>query len=98
VLLTIAATGQSAAVDQVLKLTVQWDKGSVVSKTIPTLQVVVNSPLRPGTAIHDHTFKALHDLGADFGRLGPLAALSKTGCGRTRPACGRKNFMGLFPD
>ena len=30
------------------QLSIHWDKPVVVSKSIPTLQVVVNPPLRPG--------------------------------------------------
>ena len=39
------------------KVTVNWDKVVTVSKTTPTLQVVVNPPLRRGTKIHDRVFK-----------------------------------------
>ena len=38
------------------------------SKATPTLPVLVNSPLRRGTKIHDGVFQALHDLGADYVR------------------------------
>ncbi|HYW47826.1 MAG TPA: hypothetical protein VE959_33470, partial [Bryobacteraceae bacterium] len=53
------------------KVTVNWDKVVTVSKTTPTLQVVVNPPLRRGTQIHDRVFQALHDLGADDVRYVP---------------------------
>ena len=33
---------------QPLQLTIHWDKVTVVSNNTPTLQVVVNPPLRPG--------------------------------------------------
>jgi hypothetical protein len=49
----------------------RWDAVSQVSKTTPTLQVVVNPPLRRGSAIHDAAFRALHDLGADYVRYVP---------------------------
>ena len=50
---------------------IRWDAVSAVSKTIPTLQVVVNPLLRRGSAIHDSAFRALHDLGAEFVRYVP---------------------------
>lgn len=52
-------------------LEIRWDAVSQVSKTIPTLQVVVNPPLRRGSAIHDAAFRALRDLGADYVRYVP---------------------------
>jgi hypothetical protein len=50
---------------------VDWSKVVRESKTIATLQVVVNPPLRRGTAIHDRTFEELHKLGADYVRYVP---------------------------
>jgi hypothetical protein len=52
-------------------LDIRWDAVSQVSKTTPTLQVVVNPPLRRGSAIHDSVFRALHDLGAEYVRYVP---------------------------
>jgi len=64
------APPQQAAV-QKAKVTVNWDKVLTVSKTTPTLQVVVNPPLRRGSQIHDRVFQALHELGADDVRYVP---------------------------
>ena len=61
------------------KVPVQWDKVTRVSKTIPTLQVVVNPPLRRGSAIHDNAFKALRDLQADYVRYVPWLPYPKLG-------------------
>ena len=36
-----------------------WDKVVAISKTTPTLQVVVMPPLRRGSKIHDRVFQAL---------------------------------------
>jgi hypothetical protein len=52
-------------------LDIRWDAVSAVSKTIPTLQVVVNPPLRRGSAIHDSVFRALAGLGAEYVRYVP---------------------------
>jgi hypothetical protein len=46
----------SVAQDQAIKITVRWDKVVRVSQTTPTLQVVVNPPLRRGTPLHDNAF------------------------------------------
>ena len=50
---------------------VDWAKVEFVSRTIPTLQVVVNPLLRRGSPIHDQTFQALRDLQADDVRFVP---------------------------
>ncbi len=61
------------------KLTVSWDKVVSVSKTTPTLQVVVNPPLRRGSAIHDGAFKSLRDLQADYVRYVPWLPYPRLG-------------------
>jgi hypothetical protein len=52
-------------------LTADWDKTIRVSRSNPTLQVVVNPPLRRGSTIHDPVYAALHELGADDVRYVP---------------------------
>jgi hypothetical protein len=60
---TTPAAATSVAVD--------WTKVVQTSRTTPTLQVVVNPPLRRGNVVHDGAFAALRDLGADFVRYVP---------------------------
>ncbi|MGD0010547.1 MAG: glycosyl hydrolase family 39 [Terriglobia bacterium] len=67
------------------KVTVNWDKVVTVSKTTPTLQVVVNPPLRRGTKIHDRVFQALHELGADYVRYVPWLPYPKLGVAELEP-------------
>jgi hypothetical protein len=67
------------------KVTVSWDKVTRVSQTTPTLQVVVNPPLRRGTAVHDNAFKALRDLGADYVRYVPWMPYPKLGVAALEP-------------
>jgi hypothetical protein len=64
-LLTCAAAAQEP------KLTVDWDKVVLVSRTTPTLQVVVNPPLRQGNPLSAAAYKALKELGADYVRYVP---------------------------
>ena len=68
-----------------VSVTVKWDKVITVSKTTPTLQVVVNPPLRRGTKIHDRVFQALHELGADFVRYVPWLPYPKLGVAELEP-------------
>ncbi len=64
-----AVTGLPA--QQAPQITIHWDKITVVSKSIPTLQVVVNPPLRPGQALSAASYKAVKELGADYVRYVP---------------------------
>ena len=52
-------------------LKIDWNKVVVISRSTPTLQVVVNPELLRGAKLHDPSFKALHDLGADYVRYVP---------------------------
>jgi len=70
--ISTAATLAAALISPVLvaaqtaspNISVQWEHVLRVSNTTPTLQVVVNPPLRRGSAIHDRAFQALRDLSA----------------------------------
>jgi hypothetical protein len=53
------------------KVKIAWEKTVVVSKSTPTLQVVTNPMLNPGSPIHDGAFGALKALGADYVRYVP---------------------------
>ena len=50
---------------------VDWNSIDAVSRTTPTLQVVVNPQLRRGAKMHDRAYDALHNLGADYVRYVP---------------------------
>jgi hypothetical protein len=70
VLLGVYAAGaQSPAKPAEVK--VNWAKAITVSKSTPTLQVVVNPQLLRGAKLHDPSFAALHALGADYVRYVP---------------------------
>jgi hypothetical protein len=67
------------------KVEVSWDKVTSTSRTTPTLQVVVNPPLRRGTPVHDNAHKALADLGADYVRYVPWLPYPKLGVAELEP-------------
>ena len=67
------------------KFVVHWDKVVRTSQTTPTLQVVVNPPLRRGTPVHDEAFKALRDLGADYLRYVPWLPYPRLGVAELEP-------------
>ena len=68
VLTGIASTGACFAQQPPIKVAFDWEKTVVVSKSTPTLQVVTNPMLNPGSPIHDGLFAALKSLGADYVR------------------------------
>jgi hypothetical protein len=62
-----------------------WDNVLTVSKTTPTLQVVVMPPLRRGSKIHDRVFEALRDLGAEDVRYVPWLPYPKLAVAELEP-------------
>lgn len=79
----LAATAAGVASAQTLK--VSWDHVDRISKTTPTLQVVVNPPLRRGSKIHDRVFSDLSKLGADYVRYVPWLPYPKLGVAELQP-------------
>lgn len=88
--LGLIASGALQAQDQPVKLKIDWGKIVRVSQTAPTLQVVVNPPLRRGTSVHDNAYKALHDLGADYVRYVPWLPYPKLGIPELEPPANGK--------
>jgi len=85
ILFLCLASGLNFTASAQPKLTVNWDKQVIVSKTIPTLQVVVNPPLRRGASIHDASFKALKDLGCEYVRFVPWLPYPRLGVAELEP-------------
>lgn len=66
-----AAAGAWSADDPAVALKVDWNKVTGESRTVPTLQVVVNPPLRRGSQISGRVYEELRRLGADYVRYVP---------------------------
>ncbi len=73
-------------------LTVQWNKQELISSSTPTLQVVVNPPLRRGAALHDPAFAALKNLQADYVRFVPWLPYPQLGVAELEPPANGKSF------
>src|ERR1700761_5278781 len=67
------------------EVTVDWNKTVIVSKSTPTLQVVVNPMLRPGSPIHDGAYQAVKQLGADYVRYVPWLPYPRLGVAELEP-------------
>jgi hypothetical protein len=88
--LIVTAPHSSSAQDAPNSVTIQWQQVTRVSKTSPTLQVVVNPLLRRGTQVHDNAFRALHELQADYVRYVPWLPYPKLGVAELDPPKERK--------
>lgn len=64
---------------------VNWNRVMAVSKSTATLQVVVNPPLRRGSAIHDRVFQGLKDLKCDYVRYVPWLPYPRLGVAELEP-------------
>ncbi|MDE3181640.1 MAG: glycosyl hydrolase family 39 [Acidobacteriota bacterium] len=85
---------------QTCTVTAHWDHVAGLSKTLATLQVVVNPPLRRGSPIHDRVFDALRGLGADNVRYVPWLPYPKLAVAELKPPANGKtswNFSLIDP-
>lgn len=73
VLLSLVPVSQVYAVhsSKIEEISIDWKSVICVSKTTPTLQVVVTPPLRRGSRLHDRIFGELRSLQADYVRYVP---------------------------
>lgn len=77
---------------QPVTITPHWNNVVGVSEATPTLQVVVNPPLRRGSSIHNQAFQALHDLGANYVRFVPWLPYPKLAVAELKPPANGKTF------
>ncbi len=71
---------------------INWNNTVSVSKTTPTLQLVENPMVRPGSSIHKQTFTALKNLGADYVRYVPWFPYPKMAVAELKPPASDKTF------
>ena len=67
------------------KIVAYWDQTERISRTTPTLQVVVNPPLRRGSPIHDRAFAELRKLDANYVRYVPWLPYPKLAVAELEP-------------
>jgi hypothetical protein len=88
--LTCVVTAAMLHGQEASKLGINWSKTTVVSKSTPTLQVVVNPPLRPGEPLSTGSYKAVKELGADYVRYVPWLPYPKLGVAELEPPTAQK--------
>lgn len=86
VLLAFGLTSPEGCSQENGKVTANWEKVIRISQTTPTLQVVVNPPLRRGSAIHDRVFQALRDIQCDYVRYVPWLPYPRLGVAELEPS------------
>ena len=92
VLVIVAATSCKQAPQQAaqpqqedVKAAIDWGKTTIVSRSTPTLQVVVNPPLEHGKPLSTAAYAALKDLGADYVRYVPWLPYPRLGVAELEP-------------
>ncbi|MGC8548841.1 MAG: GH39 family glycosyl hydrolase [Acidobacteriaceae bacterium] len=80
-----AALGQQPVSSQQPEIKVEWQHKLRVSRSTPTLQVVVNPMLSPGAPLHDGAFDALKKLGANYVRYVPWLPYPKMAVAELKP-------------
>jgi hypothetical protein len=91
----LLATEPAAAASGVPQVTIDWTNTILISRSTPTLQVVVNPPLRRGSAIHDPVFAALRDLGAENVRYVPWLPYPRLTVAELKPPTATATSLGL---
>jgi len=79
------AMAQEPASPPAKTISVDWNQVLRVSQSTPTLQVVTNPMLNPGSPIHDGAFSALKSLGADYVRYVPWLPYPKVAVAELQP-------------
>lgn len=87
-----AALAVCAAASAQQTLSVHWDQKVRISRSTPTLQVVVNPMLERGSPIHDGAFSALQDLGAEYVRYVPWFPYPKMAVAELQPPTAHRTF------
>ena len=87
----IGLVAASLEAQQLPPLTIHWDKVTLVSKSTPTYQVVVNPPLRPGQPLGIAAYKAVKELGADYVRYVPWLPYPRLAVAELEPPTPQKH-------
>ncbi|HEY1686255.1 MAG TPA: hypothetical protein VGG19_15925 [Tepidisphaeraceae bacterium] len=66
-------------------VSIDWNHAEYISRTTPTLQVVVNPPLRRGNVVHDGAYQAVKKLKADYVRYVPWLPYPKLAVAELSP-------------
>jgi hypothetical protein len=94
VVAAVIAAGAASTLhgQQTVQLNIHWDKVTVVSRSTPTLQVVVNPPLRPGEPLNIASYRAVKELGADYVRYVPWSPYPRLAVAELEPPTPQKTL------
>lgn len=85
IVMTFGAVGMAATPTHAPVMQVEWNHTLRISKSTPTLQVVVNPMLSPGSPLHHGAFRALKNLGANYVRYVPWLPYPKMAVAELKP-------------
>ena len=83
-------SGTAAHADSTAPVTINWDNVARVTKTTPTLQMVVNPLIERDSPIHDNVFSELKALNADYVRFVPWFPYPRLGVAELEPPANGK--------
>src|SRR5665647_2195560 len=77
---------------RVNSISIDWNKTTLISKTTPTLQLVENPMVRNSSPIHNQTFNALKELGANYVRYVPWFPYPKMAVAELKSPTSNKTY------
>lgn len=83
---------QQLSFAQAPALHINWEKTVMVSRSVPTLQAVVNPMLRKGSPIYEASFRALRNLGAEYVRYGAWYPYPKLSVAALEPPDSKRTY------
>lgn len=91
-LVCVSSATPCLSADASVRVIPNWGKVNSVSKTVISMEVCVEPPMRRGRPIHDQLFNALHNLDADYLRFSPWFPYPKLAVAELKPPRDGKTF------
>ena len=89
--LCLAGCGSLPSTSTSNDLTIHWDKVTVINRTTPTLQVVINPHLQPGDPLGVAAFNAVRTLAPDYMRFQGWIPYPRLGIAELQPPSPQSN-------
>src|SRR5438128_813207 len=70
-ILAVSLSPKSAVAELAARVTLNWSRTLAESKTLVSMEVCVEPPMRRGSPIHDQLYQAIRQLKADYVRFSP---------------------------
>jgi Glycosyl hydrolases family 39 len=87
---SVGAQGASPSPANDVRLEIHWDRPGDTSRTEASYQIVVNPPVRRGSAIHDEVWRSVRAMGAPYVRFVPWLPYPRLGVAELEPPANGK--------